>query len=86
MGDANAAIESDSSWAKGYYRKALAEIGLNKYDDAKTSLEKILELDAKNGAAKKELEGLPAKIEQWKQSEAIRKKKRRRKSSCSSSK
>mmetsp|Transcript_14577 Transcript_14577/g.41374 ORF Transcript_14577/g.41374 Transcript_14577/m.41374 type:complete len:428 (-) Transcript_14577:169-1452(-) len=57
--DANAAIGVDPSWVKGYYRKAMAELGLKKFAEAETSFKRVLELDASNKAAKTELAKIP---------------------------
>mmetsp|Transcript_8677 Transcript_8677/g.13699 ORF Transcript_8677/g.13699 Transcript_8677/m.13699 type:complete len:429 (+) Transcript_8677:69-1355(+) len=53
--DGKMAVKTDDKWPKGYFRCAEAEIGLNRFDDATSSLRSCLELEPANKAAKKEL-------------------------------
>lgn len=55
--DAEACVETNPQWAKGYNRVGAAQYGLGNYDDAKKAYAHALELDAANAMAK---EGLKA--------------------------
>jgi hypothetical protein len=55
LDDADASVKVDASWVKGYYRQALAHVGLKQFEQAEESLQKILKLDPNNKAAKLEL-------------------------------
>jgi len=59
--DAENAVKINPSWAKGYFRKANAELGMNLFDLATQSLQKVLSLEPTDKAAKKILETIPNK-------------------------
>ena len=50
--DANDAINIDPNYPKGYYRKADANIAMNKYKDALESLKKVINPKNYNNIAK----------------------------------
>jgi len=54
--DARAAIERDSSYAKGHYRLAQSSISLKDYKQAVQSLEQVLKLTDSKASDKKSIE------------------------------
>jgi tetratricopeptide (TPR) repeat protein len=54
--DSHRSIQLKDDWAKGYYRKGCALIGLKRWEEAIQVLQKGLQLDSKNADMKKKLE------------------------------
>jgi stress-induced-phosphoprotein 1 len=60
--DANTCISTKPDWAKGYLRKAMAEVQMDNYDDAEASYTRGLELEPSNQQLKDGLSELQAKL------------------------
>lgn len=60
--DCTESIIRDKKYVKAYYRRALARIELERFEDAKNDLEKILELEPSNKEAAFKLKGIRGKI------------------------
>lgn len=60
--DCNIALRLDNTYVKAYLRRAAAREALNKLEDARLDLLRVLELEPKNSESRKKLEELTIKI------------------------
>ncbi|XP_044746948.1 RNA polymerase II-associated protein 3 [Coccinella septempunctata] len=60
--DCNIAIKLDNTYVKAYQRRSAAREALNKLEDARLDLLRVLELEPKNSESRKKLEELVQKI------------------------
>ena len=63
IGDADKAIEIDEKYVKGYFRRAMAYKGCEKYEESILDFQTLLELEPKNKQANSELLAVRQKLD-----------------------